>query len=222
MARFGWMGNGMNGCLRRSGLLLFCGVAVAWGQFKPAAPIGASGEEPTFAIKVNLVRLLVSVRDATGAILTHLNKQDFRIADSGVPQEIAVFERNTSLPLSVAILIDNSGSTQRDLHYEVGSVRRFIPALLGAGNPDEALALFTFNWHTNLELDYRDNAKRAQSALRFLRGDGRTSLYDTIYLAAETLTEREGRHVIVAVTDGGDTASYKGYDDALAAAQRAD
>ncbi len=222
MARSGWMGSGMNACWRRSALLLAGGVALSWGQFKPANPGRPSADAPTFSVKVNLVRLLVSVRDATGAILPHLDKQDFRIADSGVPQEIAVFERNTSLPLSVAILIDNSGSTQRDLHYEVGSVKRFIPALLGAGNPDDALALFTFNWHTNLELDYTHNAKRAQSALRFLRGDGGTSLYDTIYLAADTLTEREGRHVIVAVTDGGDTTSYKRYDDALAAAQRAD
>ena len=124
-------------------------MALAWGQFKPATPPvktlpGPSAEEPTFAVKVNLVRLLVSVRDATGAILTHLDKQDFRVADSGVPQEIAVFERNTSLPLSVAILIDTSGSTQRDLHYEVESVARFIPALLGAGNPDDALRAVQF------------------------------------------------------------------------------
>jgi Ca-activated chloride channel homolog len=222
MALFGWMGNGMNGCLSRSGLLLFCGVAVAWGQFKPAAPAKPSGEEPTFAIKVNLVRLLVSVRDATGAILTHLNKQDFRVADSGVPQEIAVFERNTSMPLSVAILIDTSGSTRIDLHYEVESVGRFLPALLGAGNPDDAFALFSFNWRTSLELDFTRNRKQAERALHALHGEGGTSLYDTIYLAGDALSDREGRHVIIVVTDGGDTTSYKHYEDALAAAQRAD
>jgi Ca-activated chloride channel homolog len=224
MARSGSMGNGMNGCLRPSALLLVCGAALSWGQFKSANPNPPrpSAEEPTFAVKVNLVRLLVSVRDATGAILTHLTKQDFRVADSGVPQEIAVFERNTSLPLSVAILIDTSGSTQRDLHYEVESVGRFIPTLLGAGNPDDAFSLFSFNWRTNLELDFTRNAKRAERALHALRGEGGTSLYDTIYLAGDALSDREGRHVIVAVTDGGDTTSYKHYDDALAAAQRAD
>ncbi len=55
-----------------------------------------------------------------------------------------------------------------------------------------------------------------------LRGEGGTSLYDAVYLASDALTGREGRHVLVLVTDGGDTTSYKHYNDALAAAQRAD
>jgi Ca-activated chloride channel family protein len=168
------------------------------------------------------VRLLVSARDASGAVVANLEKENFHVADSGVPQEIAVFERNTSLPLSVAILIDTSGSTRIDLHYEVDSVLRFIPALLGAGNPEDVFAVFSFNWHTNLEVDYSRNNKRAARALRTLQGDGGTSLYDAVYLASDTLYGRPGRHVIVVVTDGGDTTSYKKYGDALAAAQHAD
>jgi Ca-activated chloride channel homolog len=168
------------------------------------------------------VRLLASVRDTSGALLTNLNKQDFRVLDNNVPQEIAVFERNTSVPLSVAILVDTSGSTQIDLRYEVDSVLRFISALLGSGNPDDTFALFTFNWRTNLEVDFSRSQKRAERALHSLRGEGGTSLYDAIYLASDALTGREGRHVMVIVTDGGDTTSYKHYPDALAAAQRAD
>jgi len=154
--------------------------------------------------------------------VTNLGKEDFRISDSDVPQEIAVFERNTSLPLSVAVMIDTSGSTQKDLHYEIDSVMRFIPALLGAGNPQDAFALFSFNWRTNLEADFSRSSKRAEHALHALHGEGGTSLYDAIYLASDSLTEREGRHVMVVVTDGGDTTSFKKYGDALAAAQRSD
>ena len=142
--------------------------------------------------------------------------------DSGVAQDIAVFERNTSLPLSVAILIDTSGSTQIDLHYEVDSVMKFIPALLGAGNPDDTFALFSFNYRTNLEADFSRNPRRAERALHSLRGEGGTSLYDAIYLASDELSGREGRHVMVVVTDGGDTTSSKRYEDALFSAQRAD
>jgi Ca-activated chloride channel family protein len=210
--------------------------ALLWGQFKraqpPDTPVSSETavpqtdnpqpEPPAFSVKVNLVRLLVSARDASGAIISDLNKQDFRVTDSGVPQEIAVFERNTSLPLSVAILIDTSGSTRIDLHYEVDSVLRFIPALLGAGNPQDVFAVFSFNWHTNLEVDYSRNHKRAERMLHALQGDGGTSLYDAVYLASDTLYGRAGRHVIVVVTDGGDTTSYKKYGDALAAAQHAD
>src|SRR5690348_6000710 len=101
-------------------LLLSTGIYAA-PQFKPAYPRSQAtaqhtpGEEqsregPTFSIEVNLVRLLVSVRDAAGAVLTNLKKEDFCVTDSGVTQDIAVFEQNTSLPLSVAILVDTSGS----------------------------------------------------------------------------------------------------------------
>ncbi len=200
-------------------------------QFRPAYPPtqpapppaqAPPGGSPTFSVKVNLVRLLVSVHAPSGATVTNLNKQDFRLMDSGVPQEIAVFERNTSLPLSVALLIDTSGSTQKDLHYEVDSVQRFVPTLLGSGNAADTFALFSFNWRINLEVDFSRSQKRAEHALHALHGEGGTSLYDAVYLASDALTGREGRHVMVVVTDGGDTTSYKKYDDALAAAQRAD
>ena len=68
MAPSGSMGSGMNACWRRSALLLAGGVALSWGQFKPADPARQPSDAPTFSVKVNLVRLLVSVRDATGAI----------------------------------------------------------------------------------------------------------------------------------------------------------
>lgn len=192
------------------------------GQFKPVDPKPIDSDTPTFSIKVNLVRLLVSVRDADGGLLTNLNKEDFRILDSGTAQDISVFERNTSLPLSVAVLIDTSGSTDKDLRYEVTSIQHFIGTLLGAGNPDDAFALFSFNWRTNLEVDFSRSEKRADHALHALHGEGGTSLYDAIYLASDSLRNRDGRHVMIVVTDGGDTTSYKQYPDALAGAQRAD
>ncbi|MFL6414350.1 MAG: VWA domain-containing protein [Bryobacteraceae bacterium] len=198
--------------------------SLASGQFKPANPTQeqARDQTPTFSVKVDLVRLLVSVRDQTGKLITNLDRSAFQIADSGTPQQIAVFERNTSLPLSVAVLIDTSGSTLIDLRYEVQSVQRFIASLLKSGNPDDAFELFSFNWRTNLELDFGRNKERAERALRALHGEGGTSLYDAIYLASDTLSSREGRHVIIIVTDGGDTTSLKKYEDALKAAQQAD
>jgi Ca-activated chloride channel homolog len=194
----------------------------AHAQFKPATPPETTNGQPTFAVRVNLVRLLVSVHNANGAVVSDLSKEDFEVYDAGVPQKLALFERKTSLPLSVAILIDTSGSTIIDLHYEVDSIMKFIPTLLNAGNPDDTFALFSFNWRTNMEADYSRSPKRADRALHALKGDGGTSLYDAIYLASDTLQGREGRHVMVIVTDGGDTTSYKHFEDALGAAQRAD
>jgi Ca-activated chloride channel family protein len=198
---------------------------VASAQFKPATPPaheGARDQTPTFSVKVDLVRLLVSVRDQNGKLVTDLNKSDFQISDSGTPQQLSVFERNTSLPLSVAVMIDTSGSTLIDLRYEVQSVQRFIASLLKSGNPEDAFELFSFNWRTNLELDFSRSKSHAERALRALHGEGGTSLYDAIYLAGDTLSNREGRHVMIIVTDGGDTTSRKKYEDALVAAQQAD
>jgi Ca-activated chloride channel family protein len=219
---------------RKAALRLSLGMlaiaAATYGQFKPATPEQPElaplpqkpGQQPTFSIKVNLVRLLVSVHDPAGGVVTNLNKDAFRVYDSGKQQDIAVFERRTSLPLSVAILIDTSGSTEKDLHFEEDSVLHFLPTLLGSGNTADTFALFSFNWRTNLEVDYSRSQKRAERALHALHGDGGTSMYDAVYLACDTLDGRDGRHVMVLVTDGGDTTSYKKYQDALAAAQRAD
>lgn len=206
-------------------------ASVAFAQFRPAVPASVpqttppaapQQQPPVFTINSNLVRLLVSVRDPNGALITNLQKQDFRVLDCGIEQTVSVFERNTSLPLSVAVMVDTSGSTRVDLHYEEDSVLRFIPTLLNAGNPDDAFALFSFNWHVTLESDFSRSLKHAERALHGLHGEGGTSLYDAIYLVSDSLAGREGRHVMVIVTDGGDTTSYKKYQDALAAAQRSD
>jgi Ca-activated chloride channel family protein len=203
----------------------FIVAVLAFGQFKPSTPVETPAPQqsgPIYSANVSLVRLLVSVRDQNGGLITNLERQDFRLLDNGIEQTISVFERNTSLPLSVAVLIDTSGSTRADLHFEEESVLRFIPTLLDAGNPDDSFALFSFNWRVNLESDFARNLKRAERALHALHGEGGTSLYDAVYLVSDTLSGREGRHVMVVVTDGGDTTSFKKYQDALAAAQRAD
>lgn len=212
-------------------LLLRAGVAAQFKRANPPAPsrTNEAQHEPsspaptaTFAVGVNLVHILATVRNQEGAVVTNLSKQDFQLSDDGVPQTIAVFERNTSVPLSVAVLIDTSGSTQIDIHYEEESVLKFIPALLNAGNPSDTFALYSFNWRTSLEADFSRSQRRAERALRSLKAEGGTSLYDAIYLASDNLADREGRHVMVVVTDGNDTTSYKRFDDALKAAQRAD
>jgi Ca-activated chloride channel homolog len=178
---------------------------------------------PRFSVNSNLVRLLVSVRDhATNAIVTDLQKEDFSVSDNGAPQSISIFERNTSLPLSIALLIDTSGSTQKDLGYEKNSILKFLHAIKRAGNPDDALAVYSFNWQIRMEVGFTRDDQRAARALRLLRGEGGTSMYDAIYLVSGDLSDREGRHVMVVVTDGGDTTSYKKFEDAVKAALRSD
>ena len=197
-------------------LTLLASSCQLWAQEKGPAP-------PSFSVTSNLVRLLVTVRDqATGAIVTNLNKDDFHVSDDSVEQTISVFERNTSVPLSIALLVDTSGSTNKDIAYETGSILKFLHALKEAGNPDDALAVYSFNWQVKMELGYTRNEQRAERVMRQMHGEGGTSLYDAIYLVSNDLADRDGRHVLVVVTDGGDTTSYKKFEDAVKAAIRSE
>ncbi len=179
-------------------------------------------QDPVIRVNVRLVRLLVTVKDAGGGIVGSLKKSDFTIFDNGAKQEIALFEHHTDQPLSISILFDTSASVGIALKYEVDSTLRFLHAVFGEGNPDDAIALYSFNWQVRLHSSFTRRVDRLEHALRQIRAEGGTSLYDAIYLASRDLEGREGRHVIIIVTDGGDTTSYKDFHTALDSAQRAD
>jgi Mg-chelatase subunit ChlD len=179
-------------------------------------------QESTFRVDVSLVRILATVKDNTGRLIGDLEKQDFTILDNGAPQQVAVFERRTEQPLLVSLLIDNSGSTAKDLKYEIESVNRFLRALFTEGNSKDALALYSFNYEVRKLTGFTRNQSTIERSLKGLKGEAGTSLYDAIYLAARELEDRDGRKVIVVVTDGGDTTSVKDFHGALKAAQFSD
>jgi len=183
---------------------------------------GTAAQEPVFKVNVRLVRLLVTVKNLAGELVGSLEARDFTVSDNGVRQEIAVFEHQTTQPLSITLLIDISASTAKDLRYETVSVTKFLDALVREGNPDDAAALYAFNDQVTLLNTYTRNVSRLEERLRTLKPDAGTSLYDAIYLATPAMRERQGRHVIVAISDGGDTTSSKKFKDALDAAQKAD
>ena len=189
----------------------------AWAQQKQLPQA-----DPVFRADVRLVRLLVNVRDPSGQLVGGLATSDFTIQDSGVPQKISVFERQTALPLSIALMIDTSGSTAKDLKFEVESAKRFVKAVVREGNPADTLALYSFNHEVTLQSDFTRNPERIQKALPRLKAEAGTSMYDAILLASEGLGDRDGRRVMVVVTDGGDTTSRRNYHDALRAAHDAD
>jgi Ca-activated chloride channel homolog len=181
-----------------------------------------TAQEPSFKVDVQLVRMLVSVTNTNGDLVGSLEARDFALFDKDVSQEISVFEHQTTQPLSVTLLIDTSGSTAKDLRYETTSLARFLNALVRDGNPDDAASLYSFNDEVTLLQSFTRRLTRLEDSLKPLKGDAGTSLYDAIYLSSSPLRDREGRHVIVVVTDGGDTTSSKKYSDALAAALKAD
>lgn len=187
-----------------------------------ALPPLQAQQTPAYRVDVQLVRILATVKDGNGQVIATLDKSDFQVLDNGAPQELKIFEHHTEQPLSIAVMIDTSASTGIDLKYEVDSVSRFFNALFKEGNSDDAAALLAFNWETTLVSDFTHNLERLERGLRGIRAEGGTSLYDAICLASASLDDREGRHVIIVVTDGGDTTSIRTFHDALKAAHLAD
>jgi Ca-activated chloride channel family protein len=181
-----------------------------------------NAQEPTFKVDVQLVRMLATVKNDAGAPIGGLSKEDFQIYENGIKQQISIFEPHTEQPLSVAILLDISASTAKDMKYQVESVQTFVRSLFGQGNSDDRAALYVFNWQVLRSVDYTRSASRFERAMKGLRGEAGTSLYDAIYLAAEDIDSREGRHVLIVVSDGGDTVSAKDYHAAMQAAHSAD
>ena len=195
------------------------------GRFRPAAIALAAFAGLAIAqitVQVRLVPLMVTVKDAAGNLVGDLTKDDFKVFDNGVDQKIAVFEKRTEQPLSVSLLVDTSGSTAKDLKYELDSTTHFVRAFFKDGNGNDQASLYSFDWQVALQCSFTKRASRLEDKLRGLRGEGGTSMYDAVVLSAHDLEGRSGRHVAIIVTDGGDTTSSYKYQDAITALHRAD
>jgi Ca-activated chloride channel family protein len=198
------------------------------GRFAAAAlislflPLTAPAQDPVFRSQVNLVRLIVSVKDAQGGLVTDLSRDDFTVYDNGVKQTVSVFERDTDQPLSVSILIDASGSTWSVFSTEEQDVLSFVRAVLGEGNPRTAAALYAFNEEVTLLSSFTRNMTRLENGLHGLKAGGATSLYDAVWLVSRDFEGRDGRHIIVIISDGDDVGSVRDFHAAVEAAELAD
>jgi Ca-activated chloride channel homolog len=187
------------------------------------AALPAQEEKPTFHVDVSLVNVLVTVKDAHGTPLGDLEKEDFTILDGGVPRPVMVFERRTDRPLSVALMIDASLSTAIEIDQERISAQTFIENLLREGShPADRVAVLKFSAYVDLLANFTRSIRALSRALRSVRAESGTSMYDAILLASEELAGREGRRVMIIITDGGDTTSNTDFQQALRATHAID
>ena len=184
-----------------------------------AAPPAAEADPgvPVIHMNVKLVNVFTNVTDATGAIVGGLTRDDFAITEDGRPQRIAVFERQSELPLNLVLAIDTSGSVHKDLPLEQDAAHKFVHALLRA---QDQISLLEFSTDVRQIVAFTNQASRIDRGLSNLRPGHATALYDAIYLASQSLAPKQGRKVLVLVTDGGDTADTVTYAQALEQALR--
>ena len=176
-------------------------------------------DDTTLRVDVKLVNVFVTVTDKTGAPVGNLTKDNFKLSEDGVPQEIRVFSRESELPLSIVLAIDTSLSTKKDLKLETQSARKFSHDIL---RRQDAIALFQFSEDVEELVPFTSDIKRIDQGIDRVHVRSATALYDAIYLGADALMNRQGRKVMVLITDGGDTVSKENYNSALREAQIAE
>ncbi len=181
-----------------------------------------------FSSAVNVVSLLVTVRDKYGKFVNELAQEDFAVAEDGRPEAISYFSRQYDLPLTVGLLVDTSGSQVEVLGEELSASITFFHQVLREG-VDQAF-LSSFDAHAWLLQNVTASPAKLQSSLGILsaglqarRNVNGTVLYDAITDSAELIMKKhQGRKALVLLTDGEDTASRSSLERAVEACQRAD
>ena len=186
-----------------------------------AAAVCACAQEPDTTIKVDvkLVNVFVTVTDDHGAPVAGLNKDNFQLREDGKEQKLAVFDKESALPLSIVLAVDTSLSTRKDLPLELASARRFVHAIL---RPVDALSFYEFSEIVHEVTPFTPDLQKIDHAIEHVHHGAATALYDALYLGAQALEPRQGRKVLVVITDGGDTVSQVDYKEAVRAAQEAE
>lgn len=171
--------------------------------------------------EVNLVNVLASVMDRYNRPAPDLSKELFEIYEEGVPQKIEVFESETHQSLDLALMIDSSLSTQKEMLLAREAAAHFIRQVV---RPGDRLAIFEFSEAVTQLTPFSSDVPALQSAVRRIEEGAGTSLYDAVLLASEALARRDSdrRRVIVLVTDAGETTSRSDFDKTRRAAQKAE
>jgi VWFA-related protein len=180
--------------------------------------------QTTIRAEVALVNVVFTAIDKDGRPVPGLKADDFQIFENRTPQNIEYFSalgKGSEVPLTIALLIDTSGSVKKKLDFEKDTAAEFLKEVL---RPSKDLALIIqFDADVNLVQDFTQRQEDLLRALEGLKAGNSTALYDAVYLAAEEKLKGEiGRKVMVVITDGDDTSSKVHKEEAIEAAQKHD
>ncbi len=186
----------------------------------PGHPQRPSDPATTLRVDVNLVNVFVTVTDAHGAPIGGLTKDNFLLKEDDAPQQVKVFDKESALPLSIALAIDTSLSTRHDLPFEQASAKRFAHDIM---RPVDGLCVYGFSETVRESTrGFIPDLRSIDEGIEHIQVGAATALYDAIYLTSRDLDHRKGRKVIVLITDGGDTISRIDYKQAVRAAVEAE
>ena len=180
-----------------------------------AAIAGAHTESTGFTLRkdVGEVRVRFSVTDKSGRYIPSLSKDDFSLSDNGVQvAELTDFHEENDLPIQVAILIDSSRSTERELPMEKQLALEFLRNLL---RPQDHAMIAGFSNHLNKPGTFTGNFNQLEDFVSSIAAGGLTAFNDSVLELANEFDESRGaRKVFIVIGDGHDTVSAHTFSDA--------
>ena len=174
---------------------------------EPAAaepgPLHKQGEGYVLHTDVEEVVLNCTVLEGT-RLVPDLKKENFEVFEDGVKQNLISFQ-HTDLPVSIALVVDNSGSMSR----KRPSVNKSALDLIEASNPEDEAFVVNFSDEAFIDQEFTSDVNKLRDGLSHIESRGGTALYDAVEASADKLVAdaKRPKQVLVLITDGEDNAS---------------
>jgi Ca-activated chloride channel family protein len=169
----------------------------------PEAAESISDRRADIRIDTTLVLIPVAVTDPMARFVTGLERENFKIYEDKVEQDITQFSSEDA-PLSVGIVFDTSGSMGAKLTRSRQAVTQFMKT----ANPQDEFFLIVFNDRPELVQGFTKETEEIQNRLTFTQAKGRTALLDGVYMAMSQMKKAHNpRKAILIISDGGDNSS---------------
>lgn len=181
----------------------------------PGSEVGAvtkNGDKYTFRSQVNEVTLSATVLDSRRHLVTNLAETNFAVYEDNQPQKITFFRRQ-DIPVSIGIVVDNSGS----MRTKRAAVTKAVLNLIQASNPQDEVFVVNFNDDPYLDQDFTNQLGPLREALDRVDSRGGTALYDAVIASADHLAKgaKKDKKVLLVVTDGVDNESRESLESAV-------
>jgi Ca-activated chloride channel homolog len=199
----------------------------------PANPTGKAPQQPisegsvgevtrdargefTFRSLVNEVTLSATVLDLRHHLVTNLDQANFVVYEDGQPQNITSFIRK-DIPVSIGIVVDNSGS----MRTKRAALTKAVLNLIQASNPQDEVFVVNFNDDPYLDQDFTNRVELLHEAMDRVDSRGGTALYDAVIASADHLAKgaKQEKKALLVVTDGVDNESRESLESAIRAVQ---
>jgi VWFA-related protein len=175
------------------------------GTVAGPAPGSVSKQGAGFVLRTDVEEVVLNATVLNGSnIVQDLTKDDFQVTEDGVKQTLLSFQ-HTDLPVSIGVVIDNSGSMYR----KRPSVNKSALDLIQASNPNDEAFVVNFSDEAFIDCDFTADINKLRDGLSHIDSRGGTALYDAVVASADHLVEegKRPKQVLVLITDGDDNAS---------------